>query len=274
MPVSKELLSTITDAVMDEVNTWAARPLNALYPIVYIDALYFNVRADGRVVRKAVYLVLGVDNEGKRDILGLWVGENEGAKFWLSVLTDLKNRGVQRLLFVCADGLKGLPDAIHAVFPDATVQLCVVHLLRNAFNFAAWNDRKKIAADLKPVYTATTEQVAASALADFDQKWGKKYPNIKALFDINCSLFIPFLAFPQEIRRILYTTNAIESLNSQLRKVTDNKRIFPNDDAVRKSLYLAIRNIQKKWSLPIRNWKQALAQFHILFPQAFLTQNL
>jgi putative transposase len=274
VPVSKELLSSVTDAVMEEVQAWTTRPLEKLYPIVYIDALYFNVRDEGRVIRKAVYVVLAINEAGKRDILGLWVGEQEGAKFWLSVLTDLKNRGVEQVFFVCADGLTGLPDAIHAVFPKATVQLCVVHLLRNAFNYAAWNDRKKIAADLKPVYTALHEQAAMLALSAFDQKWGKKYPNIKALFERNWSVFIPFLAFPHEIRRILYTTNAIESLHSQLRKVTDNKRIFPNDDAVKKSLYLAIRNITKKWNMPVRDWKLALAQFHILYQDSFHTQNL
>jgi putative transposase len=274
VPVSKELLSTVTDAVIDEVNAWAARPLNALYPIVYIDALHFNVRDEGRVRRKAVYVALAIDEEGKRAVLGLWISETEGAKFWLAVLNDLRNRGVQRLLFVCADGLKGLPEAIHAAFPSAVVQLCVVHLLRNAFNCASWNDRKKIAADLKPIYTAPHEAAAHAALQEFDHLWGKKYPNIKALFDRHWTNFIPFLAFPEEIRRLLYTTNPIESLHSQMRKVTDNKRIFPSDDAVKKSLYLALRNIQKKWTMPVRNWKQVLAQFHVLYPDAFHTQNL
>jgi putative transposase len=273
--ISKELLSTITNAVLDEVTTWASRPLQSVYPIVYIDALYFNVRQDGRVLRKAIHLVLGLDAAGKRDVLGLWVAEGaEGAKFWLSILTELKNRGIQHIPFICADGLTGLPDAIHAVYPKTTVQLCVVHLLRNAFNYAAWNDRKAIAQGLKPVYTAPDEYAARAALETFKKQWDKKYPNIGALFERHWTNFIPFLQFPHEIRRILYTTNAIESLHSSLRKITDNKRIFPNDDAVRKILFLALRNITKKWSLPVKDWKLALAQFHILYPDAFHTQNL
>jgi transposase-like protein len=271
--VSRELLSTVTDAVLEDVNAWATRPLQSVYPIVYIDALFFNVRQDGRVLRKAAHLVLGVDVNGKRDVLGLWINETEGAKFWLSVLNDLKNRGVDHLIFVCADGLKGLPEAIQAVFPKSTVQLCIVHLLRNAFHYASWKDRKSIAKDLKPVYTANNEAAAKNALNDFKEKWNKKYPNIAQLFERHWVNFIPFLEFPAHLRKTLYTTNAIESLHSQLRKITDNKRIFPHDDAVRKVLYLALKNIQKKWTMPLRDWKLTLAQLQILCPDAFHTQN-
>lgn len=263
--ISESLISRVTDNIMDEVRSWQHRPLEAVYAIVYFDALVVKVRQDKRIINKAVYVALGIDLTGRKDILGLWISENEGAKFWLNNFTEMKNRGLKDILIACSDNLTGMSEAISAVYPETEHQLCIVHQIRNSLAYVSYKDRKKVAADLKLVYGSVTEEEALSALSDFDQKWGKQYPHIAKSWQNNWGNLVVFLQYPEVIRRIIYTTNAIEGLNSQLRKVTNNKRVFPSDDSVFKSLYLTIDYITRKWSMPIQNWGEAMAHFLIKF---------
>lgn len=256
--VSPTLISSVTDAVMDEVKAWQARPLDALYPIVYLDCIHAKVRDSGAVRVKAVYLALGVNLNGDKELLGLWVAQTEGAKFWLQVTTELKNRGVQDIFIACVDGLKGFPEAIEAVFPKTAVQLCIVHMVRYSLNFVSWKLRKAVAADLRTIYTAATIEEAEMRLVEFAAKWSAGYPAIVQSWQRNWARIVPFFDYPAEIRKVIYTTNAIESVNMSLRKVTKNRGSFPNDDALIKLYYLALRNISKKWTMPIQNWKAAL----------------
>jgi putative transposase len=263
--VSPTLISSVTDAVIEEVKAWQVRPLDALYPIVYLDCIHVKVRDAGAVRVKAVYLALGINLGGEKELLGLWIAQTEGAKFWLQVVTELKNRGVQDVFIACVDGLKGFPEAIEVVFPKTAVQLCIVHLVRYSLNYVSWKLRKAVAADLRAVYTAATAEEAAQRLAEFEGKWGEAYPTIGQSWRRNWPRITPFFDYPPEIRKVIYTTNAIESVNMSLRKVTKNRGSFPSDEALLKLFYLALRNISKKWTMPIRDWKAALTRFTIQF---------
>ncbi|WP_417789025.1 IS256 family transposase [Terasakiella pusilla] len=267
--VSKDLISTVTDAVMDEVRDWQNRPLDAVYPVIIFDALRVKIRDEGTVRNKAVYLALGFTMEGQKEVLGLWIEQTEGAKFWLRVMNDIKNRGVNDVFIAVVDGLKGFPEAINAVFPDTQVQTCIVHMIRNSLNFVGWKEKKAVATDLKEVYRAKTDEDAALKLDEFEEKWGTKFPSIAKSWRNNWEHVIPFFAYPEEIRKIIYTTNAIESLNMSLRKIIKNRGHFPNDEAATKLLYLALKNASKKWTIPTRTWKQALNQFAVLFEDRF-----
>jgi putative transposase len=261
--VSTSFISNVTASVLEEVRIWQSRPLDNCYPIVYLDCIVVKVRQEKQIINKAVYLALGVNLEGQKELLGMWMSENEGAKFWLGVLTELKNRGVADIFIACVDGLTGFPDAIEAVYPKAKVQLCIVHMLRNSLKYVSWKDRKALCADLKKVYGAKTLDEAELALSHFADQWDSKYPSISQSWLNHWERLTPFFAYPLEIRRAIYTTNAIESLNMTLRKVIKNKRSFPNDEAVFKLLYLAINKISKKWTMPIRDWKMAMNHFMI-----------
>ena len=263
--VSESLISRITDDIMDEVKAWQNRPLESVYPIVFFDCLVVKVRQDKRIINKSIYVALGIDIEGKKDIPGLWISENEGAKFRLGNLTELKNRGMQDMLIACTDNLAGMSDAITSVYSKCEHQLCIVHQIRNSLKYVSYKDRKKLAADLKPIYTAKTEDDALLALESFEKKWDKQYPQIAKSWYSNRSNLVIFLRYPEEIRRVIYTTNAIESVNSQLRKVTNNKRVFPNDESVFKILYLTIGYITRKWTMPIRDRNVAIAHFMVKF---------
>ena len=263
--VSPTLISTVTDAVADEVKIWQNRPLDAVYPIVYMDAIRVKVRDSGHVMNKAVYLAIGITMDGVKEVLGMWVAQNEGAKFWLQVVTELRNRGVQDIFIACVDGLKGFPEAIETVFPHTQVQLCLVHMVRNSLKYVSWKQRKEVAADLKAIYQAPTAEQAEMELMAFEEKWDETHPSISQSWRKNWERITPFFAYSPEIRKVIYTTNAIESLNMSLRKVTKNRGSFPNDEAMTKLLYLALNNIAKKWTLPIRDWKAALNRFSILF---------
>jgi len=263
--ISESLISKITDGVMDEVRSWQSRPLEYVYPIVYFDCLVVKVRHDKRIVNKAVYVALGVELSGKKDILGLWISENEGAKFWLGNLTEMKNRGMNDMLIACTDNLIGMSEAISAVYPKCEHQLCIVHQIRNSLKYVSYKDRKAVVADLKPIYRATIEEEAMLALESFEIKWSKIYPQIAKSWYNNWANLVIFMGYPPSIKKIIYTTNAIESLNSQLRKVTNNKRVFPTDDSVFKTLYLTIDYITAKWNMPIKNWNEAMAHFLIKF---------
>jgi transposase-like protein len=263
--ISESLISRVTDNVTDEVRSWQNRPLEAVYAIVYFEALVVKVRQDKRIINKAVYVALGIDLTGRKDILGLWISENEGAKFWLNNFTEMKNRGLKDILIACSDNLTGMSEAISAVYPQTEHQLCIVHQIRNSLSYVSYKDRKELAADLKLVYGSITEDEALTALSDFDTKWGKQYPHIAKSWQNNWQNLVVFLQYPELIRRIIYTTNTIEGLNSQLRKVTNNKRVFPNDDSVFKTLYLTIDYITRKWTMPIQNWGEAMAHFLIKF---------
>jgi transposase-like protein len=265
--ISESLISNITNEVMDEVKAWQSRPLEALYPIVYFDCIVVKVKQDKRIINKSIYVSLGIDLSGRKDILGLWISENEGSKFWLNNLTEMKNRGLLDILIACTDNLTGMSQAINAVYPKTEHQLCIVHQIRNSLAFVSYKHRKEVAADLKPIYTAVTEDEAHLALEAFENKWNKQYPHISKSWYRNWDNLVIFLQYPKEIRKVIYTTNAIESVNSQLRKVTKNKRIFPSDDSVFKTLYLAIGYITKKWSMPIRNWNEAIAHFIVKFDE-------
>ena len=262
--VSPSLISNVTDAVVDEVKLWQARPLDAVYPIVYLDCIHVKVR-DGAVRAKAVYLSIGITLTGEKEVLGLWLSPNEGAKFWLQVVTELKNRGVQDIFVACVDGLKGFPEAIEAVFPATTVQLCIVHMVRHSLNYVSWKRRAEVAADLKRIYTSATLEEAELHLGEFEAKWDTDYPPIGQSWRRNWDRLTPFFDFPPEIRKVIYTTNAIESVNYSLRKLTRHRGAFPSDEALIKLLYLALRNISKKWTMPIRDWKAALNQLTIRF---------
>jgi putative transposase len=263
--VSPDLISRVTESVMSEARAWQARPLEAVYPIVYLDALFVSIRDGAAVKKKAVYVALGMRLDGQREVLGLWFEGTEGARFWLHVLTELKSRGVEDILFVCCDGLSGFPQAIEAAFPRTIVQTCIVHLIRSSLRYVPWGDRRALIADLKTIYGANTELEAETALVSVEKKWSKRYPSMTKQWRNRWQEIVPFLAFPPEIRKILYTTNAVESLNSQLRKVLRPKGSFPNDDAVFKLLYLALAKAKHKWSRPVA-WTQALAHLAIMFP--------
>jgi len=263
--VSPALISNVTEEVIDEVRAWQNRQLDAVYPIMYLDAIQFKVRDNGHVKNKAIYLAIGLTMEGLKEVLGLWIAQTEGAKFWLQVVTELKNRGVSDIFIACVDGLKGFPEAIESVFPQTSVQLCIVHLVRHSLNYVGWKQRREVAADLKLIYTAATDVEAEQRLEEFSLKWDEKFPMITKSWRSNWTRVIPFFAHPPEIRKIIYTTNAIESLNMSLRKVTKARGSFPNDEAVSKLLYLALRNIAKKWTMPVYDWKAALNRFAIIY---------
>ncbi|AGW91377.1 transposase ISRSO7 [Ralstonia pickettii DTP0602] len=268
--VSPAFISSVTDAVMEEVTAWQARPLEVMYPVVFFDALRVKMREDGVVRSKAVYLALGVLPDGTRDILGLWIETIEGAKFWMKVFNDLKTRGTQDILIAVTDGLKGMEQALNAVFPSTTLQTCIVHLIRGSLDYASWKDRRAVAAALKPVYTAATVEAAQAALLAFEQSdWGKRYPPIAASWHRAWDRVIPFFAFPPAIRKIIYTTNAIESINAQLRKIIKTRGHFPSDEAATKLLWLALRNITCKWGSATHDWKAAMNQFAILYEDRF-----
>jgi putative transposase len=265
--VSPALISSVTDAVLDEVRTWQGRQLDPIYPIVYLDAIQFKVKDSGHIRNKAVYLAIGVRLDGYKEVLGLWIAQTEGAKFWLQVVTELKNRGVQDIYLACVDGLKGFPEAIESVFPQTLVQRCIVHLVRHSLKYVGWKERKEVARDLRLVYTAASEPAAAQSLVEFGLKWDVKFPLLAQSWRNNWERVIPFFAYPPEIRKVIYTTNAIESLNMSLRKVTKARGSFPHDDAVFKLLYLALRNIEKRWTKPVQHWNAALNLFAIVFAE-------
>ncbi len=267
--VSPDLISRVTDAVMDEVRLWQSRPLDQIYPVIIFDALRVKIRDEGIVRNKAVYLALGFTIEGHKEILGLWIEQSEGAKFWLKVMNEIKSRGVNDVFIAVVDGLKGFGDAINAVYPEACVQTCIVHVIRNSLNYVGWKERKAVARDLKMIYRSDNAEMAALELDAFEEKWSTKYPPIAQIWRRNWEQIIPFFSFPEAVRKIIYTTNAIESLNMSLRKIIKSRGHFPNDDAARKLLYLALRNISKKWTMPHHTWKQALNQFAVLFQNRF-----
>ncbi len=261
--VSPALVSQVTDAVCADVQLWQNRPLEEVYPVVYFDALWGKVRENGQVVKVAVYLALGITMNGNKEVLGMWAASSEGAKFWLHVLTEIKNRGVRDIFIGCVDGLKGFPEAMEAVFPRTQVQLCIVHMVRQSLSYVGWKERKAVAADLKLIYRAATQAQAEQALSDFEVKWDGKYPSISKSWRRHWPELITFLKYPQEIRKALYTTNAIESLNRSLRKISKNRGVFPNTESLLKLYYLALERIAKKWTMPIRNWCEALNRFVI-----------
>jgi len=263
--VSPTLISSVTDAVIEEVRVWQNRPLDALYPILYLDALQVKVRDGGHIRNKAIYLAIGVNLAGIKEVLGLWVAQTEGAKFWLQIVTELKNRGVQDIFIACVDGLKGFPEAIETVFPQAQVQLCIVHLVRHSLNYVGWKQRQEVSSDLKLIYRAATRAEAEIKLEEFAEKWDSQFPTISKSWRANWERVTPFFAYPEDIRRVIYTTNAIESVNMSLRKVIKNRGSFPTDEAAIKLLYLALQNISRKWTMPIKEWKAALNRFAILF---------
>ena len=267
---SPQLISTVTDAVLEEVGRWQGRPLDALYAVVFFDALRVKMRDEGTVRNKAVYLAIGVSPDGRKDVLGLWIEQTEGAKFWMRVMSELKNRGVNDILIAVVDGLKGFPDAINAVFPQTQIQTCIVHLLRNSMDYAGWKDRKPVATALKAVYRAVDAAAAATALTEFeDGPWGRKYPAISAAWRRNWAEVIPFLSYPQDVRRIIYTTNAIESLNSTIRRSVRARGHFPSEEAAIKLIWLQLREVTKNWKMPAREWHAAKAQFGLLFGDRF-----
>jgi len=263
--VSPALISNVTEEVMDEVRAWQNRQLETVYPIMYLDAIQFKVRDGGHIKNKAVYLAIGIKLDGLKEVLGLWIAQTEGAKFWLQVVTELKNRGVKDIFIACVDGLKGFPEAIESVFPQTEIQLCIVHLVRHSLNYVSWKQRREVAADLKLIYTSASDVQAEQRLNDFAAKWDEKFPLIAKSWRTNWPRVIPFFAHPPEIRKIIYTTNAIESLNMSLRKVTKTRASFPNDEAAAKLLYLALRNISKKWTMAVYDWQAALNRFAIIY---------
>lgn len=272
--VSPELISTVTDEVMEEVKAWQHRPLDAVYPIVYLDVMIVKVKDQGHIRNKALYIAIGVNLQGQREVLGLWIAQTEGAKFWLTVLTELKNRGLQDIFIACVDGLTGFPEAIAATYSQTQVQLCIVHLMRNSLNYVSRKDRRRVAADLKPIYQAINAAEAEEALQSFKAKWDDQYPTIGLTWQRHWQHVIPFLAYPEETRRAIYTTNIIEAANRQVRKVIKTKGAFSNDEAVYKIVYLALKNAQKLWSMATREWNLALNQFAILFEERFPAMEL
>jgi|TARA_X000000950_G_C13816092_1_gene619869 transposase-like protein len=263
--VSPTFISQVTNEVMDEVKQWQQRPLDALYPVVYLDCLVVRSRDSGAVQNKSVYLALGINTDGEKELLGLWMAQTEGAKFWLSVMNELRNRGLQDIFIACCDGLKGFPEAIETVYPKTQVQLCIVHQIRHSLRYVNWKQRKEIAADLRRIYGAATLAEAELALAEFAEKWDDQHPTISLSWRNNWERLSVFFDYPPEIRKVIYTTNAIESLNASLRKITKTRRSFPTDDSVMKILYLALHQISKKWTMPIRDWKAAMSQFMIMY---------
>lgn len=266
LEISHDLISTITDEILDEVEAWQNRPLDDLYPIVFFDALVAKVRDDdGRVVKKAVYIAMGVNADGHKEVLGMWIGGAEGAKFWLRILTELKNRGMKDMFIACVDGLKGFPEAIEAEYPKTCVQLCIVHMVRYSLKYVGWKERKKVAADLKLIYRAPTEAQGRIELQKFREKWDEQFPSIGDSWDRNWDNLCTFYEFPEEIRKAIYTTNAIESLNHSLRKVLKNKKALVSDNALKKILYLGLEKASKKWTMPIHNWSGAMQRFSVLY---------
>ena len=263
--VSASLISKVTEAVIDEVIAWQARPLDSVYPIVYLDGLSIKVRYNKQVINKTIYLALGLNLAGEKELLGLWIAETEGAKFWLQVLTELRNRGVSDVLIACVDGLTGFPDAIESVYPKAKIQLCIVHMMRNSLNFVAWKDRKKVAADLKRIYQSATVDEAEAELEAFCEKWDARFPSIGMMWKRHWPNLIALFDYPPEIRQIIYTTNAIESLNSVIRKSVKKRKLFPSDTAALKVVYLAAMEASKRWKRPVKDWKNALNQFAIRY---------
>lgn len=263
--VSPTLISNVTDEILAEVKAWQSRPLDPLYPIVYLDAIRVKARSDGHIENKAVYLAIGINTEGIKDVLGMWIAKTEGAKFWLQVMTEMKNRGVKDIFIAGVDELKGFPEAIETLFPQTRVQLCIVHLVRHSLRYVSWKQRKEMATDLKRIYQASTVDEAVGNLEAFAEKWDGTHPTISKSWRSNWDRIIPLFDYPQDIRRIIYTTNAVESLNMTLRKVTKNRGSFPNDEAVFTVLYFALRNASKRWTMPVRNWKEAMNHFAILF---------
>ncbi len=263
--VSHTLISKVTDAVIDEVNAWQTRPLDEVYPVLYLDCIVIKCHQEKRVINKSVYLALAINREGRKELLGLWIAENEGSKFWLSVLTELNQRGVQDILIACVDGLTGFPEAINAVFPKTKIQLCIVHLVRNSLRYVSYKDMKAVAADLKSIYQSINMEQAESALLAFGEKWDAKYPAISRSWTNHWQNIVTIFAFPQEIRKIIYTTNAIESLNSVIRKSINNRKIFPNDQSALKVIYLAIQKASQKWSMSLHDWRAAMNRFVIEF---------
>jgi putative transposase len=264
--VSPALISTVTDAVLDEVKSWQARPLESLYPIVYLDALYVKIRDNGQVQNRAIYLAIGIKLDGTKEVLGMWTSANEGAKFWLQVLTELQNRGVEDIFIACVDGLKGFPEAIETVYPRTQVQLCIVHLVRASLNYVSWKQRRAVAGDLRRMYRAATAQAAEQELEAFASKWDGTHPTISQIWRRNWTRIIPFFAFSPEIRKVIYTINAVESLNMTLRKVIKTRAAFPTEEAALKLLYMGLRNAAKKWNA-VQGWREALNRFQILWPE-------
>ena len=263
--VSPTLVSKVTAAVAQELEAWQARPLEDVYPIIYLDCIHVSIRHEGRVHKKAIYVALGITMEGHKEVLGLWISKNEGAKFWLSVLTDLQNRGVQDVLIFCVDGLSGFPEAIEAVYPEAKVQLCIVHQVRNSVKYVGSKHQKEVCSDLRTIYSSVSEKQANKELENFKQKWNDKYPAIYQSWQRNWKNLITIFEYPADIRKVIYTTNAIESLNSVIRKAIKNRRVFPHDESALKTIFLAVEHASKKWTMPIRNWKPALNRFVIEF---------
>jgi putative transposase len=268
--VSPELISSVTDAVMDEVGAWQARPLEQMYPVVFFDALRVKIRDEAVVRSKAVYLALGILSDGTKDILGIWIENTEGAKFWMKVFNDLKTRGCNDILIAVTDGLKGMGEALAVVYPATTLQTCIVHLIRNSLDYASWSDRKALAAAIKPIYKAVSAEAAQAELDAFEQSdWGQRFPTVVAVWRRVWDKVIPFFAFPPEVRRVIYTTNAIESVNARLRKIIKTRGHFPSDEAATKLIWLALRNITTDWGRAANNWKSAMNQFAILYQDRF-----
>ena len=267
--ISKDLVSTITDGVLEDVQAWRNRALESIYPIVFIDGFVVNCRLDKSVCNRTVYVVFGINMSGEKDVLGLYLGESEGAKYWLSVITELKNRGLNDIYVLCADGLKGLPEAVTSIYPETVFQTCIVHMVRHSLNYVPYTDKKAVATDLKKIYAANTVDLSSQYLDEFEVTWGDKYPAIVRSWRNNWSRVIPFFDYPKAIRKVIYTTNIIESLNRTLRKAVKNRGHFPTENAVMKVLYLAIKGVSKKWTMPIRDWKSALNQFAIRFAERF-----
>jgi putative transposase len=263
--ISPTLISRVTNAVIDKVVEWQSRPLDPIYPIIYLDCLVVKIRQDKRVINKSIFLALGINTEGQKELMGMWIAENEGAKFWLSVLTELQHRGVEGILIACVDGLKGFPDAINAVFPQTNVQLCIVHVVRNSLKFVSWKDYKAVTTDLKRVYRSGTEEEALLELERFSDTWDEQYPQIRKSWRAHWQNLNTIFNYPADIRKAIYTTNAIESLNSVIRKALKKRKIFPSDDPAKKMVYLAITEASKKWTMPIHNWRQAMVRFIIEF---------
>jgi len=265
--VSPTLISKVTDSVMERVIEWQSRPLDAVYPIVYLDYIVVKIRQNRQVINKSIYLALGINLAGHKELLGMWLSENEGAKFWLSVLTELQNRGVKDILIACVDGLKGFPDAINAVFPNTRIQLCIVHMVRNSVKYVAWKNYKAVTTDLKRIYQSATEEEALASLDDFSERWDDQYPQISKSWRTHWYNLNTLFDYPPDIRKAIYTTNAIESLNSVIRKVIKKRKLFPTDESARKVIYLAMQEASKKWTMPIRNWNPALNRFMIEFEE-------
>lgn len=262
--ISADLISTITDGVIEEVNTWQNRPLDSTYPILFLDCIHVKSRDNHTIINKAVYLAIGINKEGRKELLGIWISKNEGSKFWMQVVTELKNRGLSRIYVACVDGLKGFTEAINSVYPKTIVQLCIVHIIRNSLKYVSYKDRKELASDLKKIYSSLNDQDAEQALESLGKKWDSKYPVVKTIWQRNWSGIIPLFSFPQEIRRTIYTTNIIESANRQIRKIIKNKGVFPNDSSIKKIIYLSLGKASQKWTMPIKDWASALNQFEIL----------